>query len=192
MAITGTQNLTSSEQHLSIESSGIDHDTARRFFVIGLRNIHATVHQGKAMVEAQIDRLEQYPELKEKLLSHRQEKDAQLARVERILGEMDESRSAFKDATMHAMGAVSTTATAMAGDEILKNCFSTIGLASFEAAAYETLVYFAQLCGAHDAVAPLQQSLQEERAMAGFVQDHLQEIATRFLALKSEDQQASH
>ena len=93
---------------------------------------------------------------------------------------------------MHAMGSISTATTAMAGDEILKNCFSTIGLASFEAAAYETLVYFAQLCGEQDAVGPLQQSLQEEKAMAGFVQDHLREIGTRFLALKSQDEQASH
>ena len=93
---------------------------------------------------------------------------------------------------MHAMGTLSTTATAMAGDEILKNCFSTIGLASFEAAAYETLVYFAQLCGDQAAAASMQQSMEEERAMAGYVQENLQEIATRFLALKSEDQQASH
>jgi ferritin-like metal-binding protein YciE len=160
--------------------------------VIGLRNIHATVHQGKAMVVAAIDRLEQYPELKAKLLSHREEKDAQLARLDRILSRLDESASTFKDTTMHAMGSLSTAATALAGDEILKNCFSTIGLASFEAAAYETLVYFAQLCGDEEAVGPLQQSLEEERAMAGFIQDHLQDIGTRFLMLKSQDRQASH
>jgi ferritin-like metal-binding protein YciE len=182
----------SSSQTWSREESGVQPDTARRFFVVGLRNIHATVHQGKAMVEAQIDRLEQYPELKSKLLSHRQEKDSQLARVEKILSDLDESPSGFKDAAMHAMGTLSTSMSAMAGDEILKNCFSTIGLASFEAAAYETLVHFAQLCGEEGAVPPLQQSLEEERAMASFVQDHLREIGTRFLTLKSQDQQASH
>lgn len=176
----------------SASAGGVDKDTARRFFVIGLRNIHATVHQGKAMVEAQIDRLEHYPELKAKLLSHREEKIAQLARLDQILSALDESSSGFKDASMHAMGSIASAATTLAGDEILKDCFATIGLASFEAAAYQTLVYFAQLCGEDQAVAALRQSLEEERAMAGFIQDHLQQVGTRFLALKSQDRQASH
>src|SRR3954465_3321290 len=127
MTDLSSQSTTGSQLHSFSQAEGVDRETARRFFVIGLRNIHATVHQGKAMVEAQIDRLEQYPELKAKLLSHRQEKHAQLARVENILSRLDESPSGFKDTAMHAMGSISTATTAMAGDEILKNCFSTIG-----------------------------------------------------------------
>jgi ferritin-like metal-binding protein YciE len=182
----------SASPSMSASAAGVDKETARRFFVIGLRNIHATVHQGKAMVVSAIDRLEHYPELKAKLISHREEKDAQLARLDRILSSLEESPSAFKDTTMHAMGSLSTAATALAGDEILKNCFSTIGLASFEAAAYETLIYFAQLCGAQEAVGPLEQSLAEEQAMAGFIQDNLREIGTRFLMLESQGRQSSH
>jgi ferritin-like metal-binding protein YciE len=166
--------------------------TAREFFVLGLRNIHAAVSQGKTMVEAQIKRLEQYPELKSKLLSHTREKDLQLARIETILSSLGESHSTFKDAALSALGAVSSASTVLAGDEILKNSFSTIGLASFEAASYETLLIFAEEAGQLDAIEPLKTSLSEERSMAKFIEENLRLIARRFLKLKAEDQQASH
>jgi ferritin-like metal-binding protein YciE len=167
-------------------------DSAREFYVIGLRNIHATVHQGRTMVEAQIDRLENYPALKEKLRAHRAEKDMQLERVETILERLGESRSAFKDTAMSAVGALSSATTSIAGDEILKNCFATCGLANFEASAYQTLIVFAEAVGDSQALPPLRQSETEERAMADYIREHLGEIALHFLSLKSQDRQASH
>jgi ferritin-like metal-binding protein YciE len=167
-------------------------ETATEFFVLGLRNIHAAVSQGKTMVEAQIKRLEQYPELKAKLESHTKEKDLQLARIDKILSGLDEKHSSFKDAALSTLGAISSASTALAGDEILKNSFSTIGLASFEAASYETLLIFAKEAGQLDAIGPLQASLAEERSMAKFIEDNLPIIARRFLELKAEGRQASH
>ncbi|MBV9992359.1 MAG: DUF892 family protein [Alphaproteobacteria bacterium] len=143
------------------------------------------------MVDAQIDRLEHYPKLKEKLLEHRRQKDAQLQRLETILDRLGKSRSALKDTAMSTMGAISSATTAMAGDEILKNCFATCGLANFEASAYETLIVFADAAGDVEALQPLRQSETEERAMADFIRQNLREIVLLFLTLKTQDRQAS-
>jgi ferritin-like metal-binding protein YciE len=170
----------------------ISKDEARDFFILGLRNIHATVHQGRTMVQAQLNRLENYPKLYAKLESHRVEKDMQLARVEKILEGLGESPSSFKDTTMSMMGSVSSATTAMAGDEILKNSFSTYGLANFEAAAYETLILLAEVAEQYDALEPLQLSLGEERGMAAFIAENLRGTGLRFLELRTEGRQASH
>jgi ferritin-like metal-binding protein YciE len=175
-----------------IPSMPISKDEARELFVVGLRNIHATVRQGKTMVQAQLNRLENYPSLSAKLESHLIEKDMQLARVEKLLQGLDESPSAFKDTTMSMMGTISSASTAMADDEILKNSFSTYGLANFEAAAYETLILFAEVAEQYDALEPLQLSLSEERGMASFIAENLRGTSLRFLQLRTEGREAKH
>lgn len=165
---------------------------ARDYLIPGLRNIHATVNQGKTAVEGQIRRTENYPELQAKLKSHLNEKNLQLQRTEKILTDLDHSASGFKDVAMSAMAAVQSTASAAADDEILKTCFSTFGLANFEAAAYETLVYFAEEAGLSEAVGPLQECLEEERQMAAFLADNMTDIARRFLEMDAEGVKSSH
>ena len=93
---------------------------------------------------------------------------------------------------MAMMGAIGSASHAMAGDEIIKNSFATYGLANFEAAAYETLILFAEVAEQFDALAPLQQSLSEERAMASFIAENLRGTGLRFLELRTEGRQASH
>jgi ferritin-like metal-binding protein YciE len=170
----------------------ISQDTARSAFITGLKNVHAAAREGRTMVEAQTKRLESYPDLRERLELHLREKDAQLERLETILDELGESRSALKDAAMSMMASVGNMANAAAGDEVLKNSMALLGLAKVEAAGYETLLLFGEAAGALDALRPLQKSLSEERAMACFVEENLRATGMRFLQLQSEGRQASH
>jgi ferritin-like metal-binding protein YciE len=170
----------------------ISKDEARHFLIVGLRNIHAAVGQGRTTVEAQLKRLENYSVLEAKLQSHLTEKDMQLARVEKLLQDLGDSPSSFKDTSMSLMGSISSASAAMAGDEIIKNSFTTYGLANFEAAAYETLILFAEVAEEYAALTPLQLSLSEERGMASFIAENLRGTGLRFLELRTENRQASH
>jgi ferritin-like metal-binding protein YciE len=170
----------------------ISQDTARSAFITGLKNSHAAAREGRTMVEAQTKRLENYPDIRERLEQHLREKDGQLQRLETILDSMGESRSALKDAAMTMMASVGNVANAAAGDEVLKNSMALLGLAKVEAAGYETLLLFGEAAGAMDALRPLQQSLSEERSMACFVEENLRATGMRFLQLQSEGRQASH
>jgi ferritin-like metal-binding protein YciE/iron-sulfur cluster repair protein YtfE (RIC family) len=170
----------------------IDKDDATEVFRTGLRNIHGTANQCLTLVDTQLNRLENYPQLRARLESHRQEKKAQLDRVERILQSLGDSPSTFKDLAGAASALMAGATSAMADDEVLKSSFGAYGLANFEAAAYETLLLLAEASGHPEALPPLQQSLSEERAMACFIAENLRATGLRYLELRSEGGQASH
>jgi ferritin-like metal-binding protein YciE len=170
----------------------ISQDAARTVFITGLKNSHAAARECRTMVEAQTSRLESYPDIRERLERHLQEKDSQLRRLESILEGLGESRSAFKDTTMSMMAAFGNLANAAADDEVIKGSMGLLGLAKVEAAGYETLLLFGEAAGASEALRPLQECLSEERSMASFIEDNLRAIGMRFLQLRSEGRDASH
>lgn len=169
----------------------ISPDVARRYFIVGLKNAHATAKEGRTMVDRQVQRLEHYPRLKEKLTSHTKEKDAQLERLERILERYGEQPSAVKDAAMTLAANLGALGGAASADEVIKGSFALLGLAKAEAAAYETLILFGEAAGAPQALRPLQQCLSEERGLIGFIEDNLRGVGIGFLQLESEGVPAS-
>ena len=170
----------------------ISQEQAQEFYILGLKNIHSAVSEGKSLVEMQLKRVENYPKLRPKLESHLGEKNAQLERIEKILDRHDEAPSKTKDAVMKLGAAVSGMAHSSADDEIIKNSFATLALAKYEAAAYETLILFGEVAGDKAALPALQKSLSEERSMAAFIEENLRPTGMRFLQLRSEGAQASH
>ena len=168
----------------------IPQEEAREYFLVGLKNAHATVRQGRTLVAAQVERLESYPQLEQKLKLHLREKDAQLQRLEELLRNYGESPSVVKDAAMTIAAGAAGIASATAADEVVKNTFATLAQAKYEAAAFETLLVFGQAAGEVGALRPLQLCLSESRGLAAFVEENLRGTAVRFLQLRSEGRQA--
>ena len=183
----------SSTAHNTEEETPVMHipqEEAREYFLVGLKNAHATVRQGRVLVAAQGERLESYPQLQQKLGLHLREKDAQLKRLEQLLSRYGESPSVVKDAAMTIAAGAAGIASATAADEVVKNSFATLAQAKYEAAAFETLLVFGQAAGEAAALRPLQQCLSESRGLAAFVEENLRGTAVRFLQLRSEGRQA--
>ena len=112
--------------------------TAREIFVVGLRNAHAMETQARELMERQSERLDDYPEVKAKVIAHRQETNEQLERLEQCLDALGEETSTLKDAAQSVMANVMAMTHAMAGDEILKNTFANNAFENFEIAAYKS------------------------------------------------------
>jgi ferritin-like metal-binding protein YciE len=168
----------------------ISQTDAREYFVLGLKNAHATTRQGRVLIAGQAERLQSYPSLKAKLDTHLHEKDAQLKRLEALLSSCGESPSVLKDTAMSVGAGVAAVASAATADEVVKNSFATLAQAHYEAAAFETLIVFAQAAGEAAALRPLQQCLNESRGLASFVTENLRGTAVRFLKLRAEGRQA--
>lgn len=164
----------------------IARDEAQRLFVAGLRDVHASTRQGREMVERQLARLKNYPQVEARLRQHLDEKNGQLARLEQILDAMGESPSAIKDLAMATMGNVTAMMTAATSDEIHKNSLTMFGLANFNAASYESLLVLGSAAGHVDAVKALQQCLSEERAMAAWLASNLRGLVVMHLQRRSE------
>ncbi|MDP2086769.1 MAG: ferritin-like domain-containing protein [Gemmobacter sp.] len=156
--------------------------TAQDVFTDGLRNAHAMEKQALTIMEAQLNRLEHYPEVSMLLRRHIEETEGQVERLKRILEGMDESSSGFKDAAMSFTGAMSAAGHSFADDEILKNSFANYAFENFEIAAYTSLITVARMCGASSAIPLLEQSLAEERQMAAALSDGLETVTQRYIS----------
>jgi hypothetical protein len=111
-------------------------ETARSLFITGLKNAHALEQQASQIIGRQLDRIELYPDVADRLREHLEETRTQQQRVEEILGSMNETYSALKDFGAGFMGNMAAIALAPAPDEILKNFFAILAFENYEIAAY--------------------------------------------------------
>ncbi len=154
---------------------------AREVFVTGLRNAHAVENQALELMNRQVERIENYPEIKQRLERHIQETHGQIERLDRILDGLNESRSVLKDNALSFMGNMAALAHSAAQDEILKNSIANFAFENFEIASYKSLIQLAEETGNGSAAQPLQQSLDEEEAMADWLDQHLPEVTSTYL-----------
>ncbi|OWV72799.1 hypothetical protein ATY77_03020 [Rhizobium sp. R634] len=156
----------------------------RDIFVVGLRNAHAMENQALSIMKPQLKRIENYPEVADKLDQHIRETDGQIVRLEEILDGLNEDNSTLKDLALSFSGSMAALGHTVAGDEILKNAFANFAFENFEAAAYKSLLVIAEAGGYGNAVTGLQANLAEELAMAEWINDNLVALTTKFLSLR--------
>ncbi|TWF42233.1 ferritin-like domain-containing protein [Neorhizobium alkalisoli] len=155
----------------------------RDLFITGLRNAHAMEHQALSIMKPQLHRIENYPEVAEKLDQHIRETESQLERLEEVLTSLAEDRSALKDMALSVTGMIAALGHSAASDEILKNAFANFAFENFEIAAYKSLVTLAEYADLHALAVPLKANLEEELAMAKWLDENMAALTTKFAAL---------
>lgn len=132
-----------------------------------------------------------YPEIADRLRSHRLATEDQIRRLDDILQSLGQRPSSIKDMALSFMGNFAALGHLMASDEVLKNQFVNAAFENFEIASYTSLIAMAE----HSfptATSLLRDTLGEEMVMAAWVQDSLPELTRKFAALRSEGRDASH
>jgi ferritin-like metal-binding protein YciE len=166
---------------------------SRELLANDARTLHGVQKNAKAMMKRVIDRLDDYPEAKQRLVAHLKDKDNEMRRLEQILYDMGESASPVKDATMSMMGSMTGAMTAGLEDDIIQTSMVTFGLASYEICAYEGMISLAEKAGENRAVPLLRTCLEEERAMAQWLHEHMAPTLERYLELRSlKGREAAH
>jgi len=167
-------------------------EDVREVFVTGLRNAHAMEKQALSIMQPQLERIENYPDVGRRLEDHVRETHGQIERLESIMDSLGESSSGLKDMALSVAGSMAAMGHTVAGDEILKNSLANFAFENYELAAYSALVTVADAGGYAEAKPALMQSLGEEQAMAEWIGSHLPEVTQRFLRLRQAGEQASH
>ncbi|WP_312949045.1 ferritin-like domain-containing protein [Agrobacterium sp.] len=162
----------------------------RHIFIAGLKNAHAMEKQALSIMRPQVKRIENYPEIAEKLETHIIETEGQIERLELILTSLAEEPSSLKDFTLWVTGSMAALSHAAAADEILKNSMANFAFENLEIAAYKSLITIAELGGYEGLIQPLQTNLDEELAMASWLQDNLRATTIKFAKLKESGQSA--
>jgi len=153
----------------------------RDIYITGLVNAHALEAQAIQLINRQVERIENYPEMRERLRLHGQESQRQQERLAQILDGLGTSPSTLKDIGTSIMGNVAAIGHALAQDEVLKNTLANFAFEHFEIASYRSLLTMAEAAG--DSAAPrlLQQSLEEEIAMARWIEENLDATTRRYM-----------
>lgn len=165
-------------------------DAIQSVFITGLKNVHGVEHQALALIDRQLDRLVSYPEVADRLHLHRKETEQQIGRVEEILSQFGETHSAMKDMALTMSGNLAAIAHVFAPDEILKNSFANTAFENFEAASYISLITLADAGNFGGATQLLRTSLNEEKAMAAWLDEHNPAITMKYVQLRAADEKA--
>lgn len=165
-------------------------ERANSVFVTGLKNAHALENQALELMNRQVERIENYPDIKAKLEQHIQETHNQIQRLERILESLGESRSVLKDNALSLTGNLAAIAHAFTQDEIVKNSIANFAFENFEIASYKSLIQLAGQTGHYEAEQPLKETLREEEAMASWIDGHLPDVTHTYLQRYVADQKA--
>ncbi|MBT9372726.1 ferritin-like domain-containing protein [Rhizobium sp. CSW-27] len=161
-----------------------DDNATRRIFVTGLKNAHAMENQALSIMKPQVSRIENYPEVADRLEAHIRETEGQIERLDEILAGLSESHSAMKDMALSMGGSMAALGHTIAPDEIVKNSFANFAFENYEIAAYKSLLTVAELGGFPTATAGLKANLEEEVAMANWIDHNLRSLTMKFASLK--------
>jgi ferritin-like metal-binding protein YciE len=156
-------------------------EEGREIYVVGLRNAHAVEKEAIQVMQRQVDRITNYPDVSKRLREHIKETEQQVARLDEILERHEEGPSMLKDLVTQVMGNSAAVAHAAAGDEILKNTFANQALEAYEIAAYKSLITMALRQDDKKAVQLLKRSLAEEERMAKWVDANVVKLTQAYL-----------
>src|SRR3954467_7672338 len=148
-------------------------DQARDIYIVGLRNQHAVENQAIELLERQVGRLENYPEMRDRMEGHIEKSREEAGRLEELLARHDTSHSALKDTLMSVFANLAALGHSTASDEVVKNTFANFAFEQYEIASYSSLLTLAELAGDTAARTALNTSLREEKEMAQWIADHL-------------------
>jgi ferritin-like metal-binding protein YciE len=165
-------------------------DRARRTaaletLIAGLRNAHALEKQSIAVIDAQLPRLGEHPDLKARLSDHVGESQRQASRLEEALEACGSSASTVKDVMMSLLGASQSSVQGFAEDAVLKAVLADTMLENLEIASYRSLLELADVAELPQVAALLQPSLSEEIAMANWLEEELPAITRRYVELEA-------
>ncbi|WBH18139.1 ferritin-like domain-containing protein [Sphingomonas radiodurans] len=164
----------------------IPQETMQELFITGLTNAHAVEKQALSIITPQVERIENYPEVADRLRLHIDETNQQIQRLDEILATFGTSSSGLKDTVLSMSGGMAAVAHSVAGDEIIKNSFANYAFEHFEIAAYKSLLVMAEDGGFAQFTPLLKQSLGEEEAMAQWLEDALPMVTRRYATLYAE------
>ena len=158
-------------------------ERSREWLVQWLRDAHAMEEQAETMLTSQISRLEDYPELQDRLKVHLEETKQQARRLENCLKNLNGGKgtSTIKDMGGKLMAMAQGISGIFAGDEVMKGSLASYTFEHMEIASYRMLIVAAQQVGEAEAQRVCEENLREEEDMASWLEENLDTVTAQFL-----------
>ncbi len=156
-------------------------ETVKNVFITGLQNAHALEKEALQLMQRQVERFENYPEMSDLLRRHIAETEGQVRRLDEMLHTFGEDRSLLKDMATQFMANMAAAGHMPMADEVLKNTFANHAFENFEIASYKSLIAMAEAAGHQRFVPALQETLREEEKTAQAIYDMIEPITQKYL-----------
>ena len=128
------------------------------------------------------DRLDHpFPDLAVRFRQHWQESLGQVERIEACLKNLGSDTSTFKDLRSRFLGIAHDYAVEVLPDELVKDCVAAYASRHFEIATYISLAAAARKLEQPAIVQMCEENLQQERAMASWLEQQIPEATLEFL-----------
>lgn len=162
------------------------HSRASKHLMDWLRDAHAMEEQAETMLNSMLSRVEHYPELHQRIQQHIEETRTQQGLVRQCIERRGGDTSLLKDLGGKVMATFQGFSGMFASDEVVKGCMFSFAFESLEIAAYSQIKEAADYLGDVETAAVCQQILEQERAMAHWLEVHSPELVRVFLARADE------
>ncbi|SDL62684.1 DUF892 family protein [Paracoccus chinensis] len=171
-------------------TGSMNSDLAMQQYVMGVQSAHALEKQATQLINRQLERIESYPEVAALLQQHLAETEAQIQRLDTILGELGSSPSMIKDLATQMSGNMAAIMHTVMSDEIMKNHFANVAFEAFEQATYRSLIAMAQAAGFPQHVSAYEATLAEEEKTFSTLLGMTEQLTVKFMQLSAEGEQA--
>ena len=150
--------------------------------VAWLRDAHAMERATVDTLDHLAERLRRrYPELAAGFRQHWQESLGQVERIEKCLKELRSDTSTFKDLRSRFIGIAQAYAVEVLPDELVKDCLVAYASRHFEIATYISLGAAARKLEQPAIVQMCDENVQQERAMASWLEQQIPEATLDYL-----------
>jgi ferritin-like metal-binding protein YciE len=193
MVITPMRPLRGKRNHG--RTSSVDSDTLHErikgmthsadHFLTWLREAHAMEVHAIAMLRAQINRIENYPELREQMERHLAETEGQAEGLKMLLDRSNGGASVFKDVAGRLSAVAQGMSGMLAADEVVRLTMGAYTFEHTEIATYRMLIAAADEIGDTQAMAMFEGILAQEQAMADWLGEHI-DVVTRLYLMRDE------
>lgn len=162
----------------------------RKHLIDWLKDAHGMEQKAESLLQRQAERLKHYPEMKARIERHIEETRSQAQRLEGCITRLNGDTSAMKDFSGKVMANMEAIMNAAAEDEVVKNAIGSYSFEHFEIASYRSLIAAAEAVGDQQTAQVCREILEEELAMASWVEENLPKVTKMYLERKAEGEPA--
>jgi len=155
----------------------------RHVLISWLRHAHAMERATVDSLDHLAERLRRpYPELAARFRQHWQESLGQVERIETCLKDLASDTSTFEDLRTRFIGISKAYAVEVLPDELVRDCLAAYASRHFEIATYISLGAAARKFEQPTIEQMCKENLQQERAMASWLEQQIPQATLDFLA----------
>ena len=166
-------------------------ETVEKHLLEWLRDAHAMEQQAEQMLKSQASRIENYPQIRQRIEQHLDETRSQSKRVESCIERYDKSTSFTKDATGKMAAMAQAIGGVFSSDEIVKGCIASYAFEHMEIASYKALIATAEKVGDSETKRICEEILAEEEAMAAWLEQHTPQTIDEYFERDMNPQESS-